>query len=104
ARRRAMTGAVRDAVRTRAADRCEYCLLRQADLPFAVFHVEHIVARQHGGTDELDNLAYACQQCNLAKGPNLSSIDPADGQPTWVFNPRRQRWEEHFAAHGAFIV
>jgi len=99
-----MSGALRSAVRARAGDRCEYCRIRQGELPFAQFHLEHVVARQHGGSDELDNLAYACQQCNLFKGPNLSSIDPATGEPAWIFNPRQQLWEEHFVMQGALIV
>jgi len=31
---------------------------------------------QHGGFDDLDNLALACIDCNLHKGPNLTVIDP----------------------------
>ena len=30
--------------------------------------LEHIVPRNHGGTDELDNLAIACARCNSEKG------------------------------------
>lgn len=99
-----MNPATRTAVRDRAADRCEYCHIRQTDLPFAVFHVEHVVARQHGGSDELDNLAYACQQCNLHKGPNLSSIDPVTGQLAAVFNPRQEWWPDHFLVQDALMV
>lgn len=33
--------------------------------------VEHIVPRTHGGTDELANLAIACERCNFAKGVRL---------------------------------
>ena len=99
-----MTPEIRSAVRSRAGDRCEYCHIRQNDLPFATFHVEHVVARQHGGSDVFENLAYACQQCNLFKGPNLSSIDPATGEPVWIFNPRRQQWTEHLSAEGSVIV
>src|SRR5580692_12396034 len=43
------------------------------------FHIEHIIARQHGGSTGLDNLAFACWTCNLKKGPNLSGIDPVAG-------------------------
>jgi 5-methylcytosine-specific restriction endonuclease McrA len=62
-------------VRRRAGDRCEYCLITQA-LFKRRFHIEHIVAKQHGGRTNFDNLALACWQCNLKKGPNLSAIDP----------------------------
>jgi 5-methylcytosine-specific restriction endonuclease McrA len=66
---------VKDLVRQRAGDRCEYCGLRQKHSHLA-HHIEHIVAKQHGGTDELGNLALACHRCNLRKGPNLTGIDP----------------------------
>jgi len=34
------------------------------------FHIEYIIPRQHGGDDQLDNLALSCPWCNRAKGPN----------------------------------
>ncbi len=73
-----MDSQTRRFVRQRAAERCEYCQLHQrnSELPH---HVEHIIARQHGGSDEIDNLALACHRCNLRKGPNLSGIDPGTG-------------------------
>lgn len=33
--------------------------------------VEHIMPRNHGGTDALDNLAIACARCNFGKGHRL---------------------------------
>jgi 5-methylcytosine-specific restriction endonuclease McrA len=35
--------------------------------------VEHIVPRHHGGTDDLRNLAIACERCNYAKGTKLDA-------------------------------
>ena len=63
-------------------------------------HVEHIIARQHGGSDDPSNLALCCHRCNLNKGPNLSGIDPIDGDLTRLFNPRHDEWTEHFAILG----
>jgi hypothetical protein len=82
-------------VRERAALRCEYCHRIQISgvLPF---HVEHIRARQHGGGDDLDNLALACPDCNFQKGPNLSAIDPVTGDVVRLFDPRGQSWDENF--------
>ncbi len=82
-------------VRQRAANRCEYCRLPQ-DFSGLRFHIEHIVARQHGGSDSPDNLALACPECNLRKGPNLTGIDPDSGNVTPLFHPRRDRWDDHF--------
>ena len=90
-----MDAATRALVRERADNRCEYCLLRQEHCEFT-HHIEHIVSKQHGGRDAVDNLALACHRCNLKKGPNLTSVDPETGEPTPLFHPRRNRWEEHF--------
>jgi 5-methylcytosine-specific restriction endonuclease McrA len=84
-----------DSVRRRAGERCEYCRVPQAAFR-RPFHIEHIVARQHGGTTEMDNLALACWQCNFKKGPNLTGIDPATAQVTPLFHPREERWADHF--------
>lgn len=53
---------------------CEYCRLHEADADFLAFHVEHIVAKQHGGADDPETFCYACCECNWAKGPNLSGL------------------------------
>jgi hypothetical protein len=90
-------------VRTRADDRCEYCLFPQAYAETR-HHVEHIVARQHGGGDEDVNLALACQHCNAHKGPNLTGIDPDTGAVVSLFHPRREAWADHFLLRGALIL
>jgi hypothetical protein len=70
----------------------------------ATFHIEHIIPRQHGGTDDLANLALACYHCNHHKGPNLTGIDPEAGAITPLFNPRTQRWSEHFVRQGLDVI
>ncbi|SIO35122.1 HNH endonuclease [Singulisphaera sp. GP187] len=92
-----MDAATRRLVRQRAHERCEYCRLPQAAQPFVAFHVEHIIARQHGGGDNPDNLCVACERCNAFKGPNLTGIDPETGSIERLFDPRHQLWGEHFA-------
>src|SRR6266852_1689146 len=54
-----MDAATRELVWSRAHQRCEYCLIHQDDEPFYRLHVEHVIAKQHGGTDHPDNLALA---------------------------------------------
>jgi hypothetical protein len=99
-----MDAATRERVRQRAGNRCEYCGLSQSDTPFASFHVEHIIARQHGGSDDEDNLAWACRRCNFHKGPNLAGIDPATGEIVPLFHPRRDAWNEHFVLRDRIVV
>jgi HNH endonuclease len=95
-----MDAATRQLVRERAGNRCEYCGLHQDHSPVAALHVEHIIPRKHGGSDAADNLALACIDCNLRKGTNLAGYDPATGQLTELFHPRRQLWHEHFEWRG----
>jgi hypothetical protein len=99
-----MDSTVRQLVRRRAGQRCEYCRLPQAAVPWASFHIEHIVARQHGGTDDPSNLALACDRCNLHTGPNLSGIDPDTGDAVPLFHPRRDSWDDNFRWNGTEIV
>jgi 5-methylcytosine-specific restriction endonuclease McrA len=53
---------LRQFVRERAGHRCEYCRLSQEAEPFFAYHIEHIIARQHGGGDNSENLALACDK------------------------------------------
>jgi hypothetical protein len=84
-------------VRHRAGDRCEYCRI-SAGVDAANLQIEHIVPRQHGGATALENLALACQRCNSHKGPNLTGIDGDTGAIERLFNPRQDRWQDHFVA------
>ena len=94
-----MIGArIRAEVRDRAHNACEYCHLHQDDSPLAALHVEHIIPKIHGGTDDLDNLALACIDCNLHKGTNLTGIDSQTNTVTELFHPRGQNWNEHLCA------
>ena len=90
-----MNSAVRDLVRARARQRCEYCHLPDTADEWP-FHVDHIVARAHGGDDEPSNLSWSCTQCNLHKGSNIASVDPQTAQGVDLFHPRLQKWEANF--------
>lgn len=98
-----MDEAVRNLVRQRAGNRCEYCHLPQEAYD-VTFHIEHVVASQHEQNDDPSNLALACDRCNLHKGTNLASIDPETGEIVPLFNPRTDVWVEHFALVGAEII
>lgn len=94
----------RQFVRKRAGDVCEYCRIPQEATPAISFHVEHTIARQHGGGDGPDLLALACDRCNAYKGPNLVSIDPGTGNVVALFNPRRDAWDDHFTLQGGKVI
>jgi hypothetical protein len=67
-------------------------------------HVEHIIPRQHGGQTAAENLALACPNCNLHKGPNLTGMDPASREVSRLFHPRLDAWSEHFRSEGGWII
>jgi hypothetical protein len=99
-----MDAATRAAVRARAGNCCEYCHRRQSISPLIPLHIEHIVSRKHHGSNNLDNLALACSECNLHKGSDLTGLDPDTGAVTVLFNPRRDLWSDHFMWSGLHIV
>jgi len=76
----------------------------QQATPLIAFHIEHIVSRQHGGTDDPGGLALACDRCNAYKGPNLSSVDPETGELIALFNPRADVWHHHFAVRDGYVI
>jgi hypothetical protein len=98
-----LSGETREFVRQRAADACEYCALPEyaSVLPH---QIDHIVGRQHRGSDEVDNLCLSCIRCNQKKGPNIASIDPDTSAVTALYHPRRHSWLEHFATVDARIT
>lgn len=99
-----MTAGEREAVRQRAGGRCEYCHLPDFAMAPEDFHVEHVIARKHGGEDAMENLAWSCIFCNLYEGPHLARFDPDTGNLTRLFNPRQDRWEDHFRLDGPQIL
>lgn len=86
---------VREFVRRRVADVCECCRLPgiSSVLPH---QVDHIIGRQHRGSDDVENLCLCCIHCNLKKGPNIASIDPQTGRVTPLYHPRQYPWARHF--------
>jgi hypothetical protein len=84
------------AVIARAQGCCEYCR-NQVQFAMQSFSIEHIKPRQTEGETVLDNLALACEGCNVHKHTRTQAIDPASGDIAPLFNPRRQRWDEHFS-------
>lgn len=94
--------AIRLAVIQRANQLCEYC--QKPEIGFYVHEVDHIIAQKHGGLTSLDNLAYACFECNRYKGSDIASLDPSTKRITPLFNPRTQKWGEHFYFQQGLIM
>jgi hypothetical protein len=93
--RRSISASIRAQVARRAHHRCEYCFspLSHSPDPFAVDHIEAIA---RGGSDDSENYALACFGCNGAKSDIAEVQDPETGILVLLYNPRRDRWQEHF--------
>ncbi|MBZ0307763.1 MAG: HNH endonuclease [Anaerolineae bacterium] len=94
---------LRQQVVERAEARCEYCHIHQQDSLYA-HEVDHIIPVKHRGETSLDNLCLACLECNRNKGSDFGSFDPETEQITPLFNPRQQRWDDHFRLEDARII
>jgi HNH endonuclease len=77
---------MRRQVRARAAGRCEYCLLADADT-FFPHEADHIIAVKHGGVSTGENLAGACFDCNRFKGSDIASLDVVTQALVPLFHP-----------------
>ena len=82
-------------VATRAENICEYFLLHSEDMFFGG-HIDHIISEKHGGRTQEENLAFACAHCNRYKGSDVASLVPESGELVRLFNPRTDRWSDHF--------
>ncbi len=86
----------RERVTAEADFRCGYCLTDQR-VSGAQMHIEHLIPRVRGGGSERSNLWLSCAWCNSYKGTRTDARDPETGDHVALFNPRNQRWSEHFA-------
>ena len=88
-----MTNSKVQLLEDRANHSCEYCRKRLLD---EAWEVEHIIPRSRGTNDSTENLAVACHRCNSNKGDRVSARDPVTGLQVRLYDPRRDRWDEHF--------
>jgi hypothetical protein len=82
-------------VARRAGHRCEYCHAPEAVFNFP-FEVEHVHPTSRGGAEDDANLCLSCRACNLRKSDRLEFRDEVTQESVPLFDPRRQRWPEHF--------
>ena len=86
---------IRETVAERADYRCEYCRRREAD-SFLKYQIDHIISLKHGGSSNLENLAFSCPICNNNKGTDLGTILENEDVLVRLFHPRKQDWFDHF--------
>lgn len=75
---------------------CEYCHADER-WQFIRFTIDHLQPQSAGGSDEPDNLALACRNCNERRGNRINGRDPDTGESVTLFNPRGQDWSDHFS-------
>ncbi len=85
----------------RAAFSCEYCGESVLD---GGWHLDHVLPRSAGGSNEPGNLAVACSRCNVNKGVSVVLNDPLTGSPARVFSPRHDSWDAHFRRLNHFVA
>jgi HNH endonuclease len=96
---------VKARVRDVAQDRCGYCQSLQKYV-LGALEIEHIIPKASGGNDNEENLWLSCRLCNSYKGIQTKATDPISDRPVQLFNPRTQKWSQHFtwSEDGAYII
>lgn len=94
-----------DLVAQDAHFQCGYCRCPQQVLPYRL-EIEHLLPISLGGQGDRDNLWLSCHRCNKLRSNRLQVTDPLTGQNVPIFDPRRDRWADHFVweQHGLLIV
>ena len=87
---------LRERVALQARYRCGYCL-RSEELAGMPMTIDHIIPTGAGGSNKEDNLWLACRRCNEFKGFQTQNTDSDTGRVVKLFNPRKQKWNKHFA-------
>jgi HNH endonuclease len=82
-------------VTKQAKNRCGYCLSQQR-ISGMKLEIEHIHPESLGGLTEEENLWLACTDCNSFKSKRIQAVDPNTNTSVALFNPRTQKWSEHF--------
>jgi hypothetical protein len=87
--------ALRRQLEADAGDRCGYCQ-SSVGVTGTPLVIDHLVPQAAGGPTRRANLWLACHRCNQFKGARQDAVDPVTRVRASFFNPRRQRWQDHF--------
>jgi hypothetical protein len=100
-----LSESIRQRVIRRANNRCEYCLSHQ-NYVMGHLQIDHIIPVVKGGLTTEDNLCLACELCNQYKWTRTDGTDPQSEKRMSLFNPRQQKWREHFvwSSEGVEII
>ncbi len=98
-----VTDRERKIVSERADFCCEYCHSQEC-FSTQLFSVEHIIPRSRGGETVPENLALSCQGCNAHKYTKTEGYDPVSRTSVPLYNPRKQKWYEHFGWNDDFSM
>lgn len=90
-----ISAALRQRVTETARFRCGYCLISQ-HVVGPLLEIDHIIPQARGGTNDESNLFLACPMCNSYKADRSETVDPQSGETVPLFNPRTDRWHDHF--------
>lgn len=93
---------VRRSVAKRADYLCEYCLISEQDTILGCA-IDHIISIKHGGSSNIDNLAYCCVYCNRFKGSDIGSIILDKKEFFRFYHSRWDNWGEHFKLNDSTI-
>jgi hypothetical protein len=90
-----ISASLREQVRQTDRAQCCYCQTQEANsgIPLSF---DHILPRSKGGETTFDNLCLACRACNEFKSNSTEGINLLTGVNVVLFNPRSQKWSDHF--------
>jgi hypothetical protein len=96
---------IRERVAEKSRYRCGYCLTSQL-ASGSKMQMDHLQPYSAGGATNEFNLWLACVDCNSARSNRIAGVDPVEMSIAALFNPRDNRWTDHFewAEGGIFIV
>lgn len=86
---------LRRQIRKDSLGRCGYCHTPEVFLGMPL-DVDHLLPEAAGGLTVRENLWLACSRCNDFKGNRVEAADPVTSEWSPFFNPRAQRWRDHF--------